>query len=131
MLQSDDDRWPMWNQEYDDSEAGTDDEGRAGEGPTENKKSESARKQAYTPNSSYNDAWRYASLGTELLAAVLIGTLLGWAASWLINRLTGYEATWVIAIGVLIGAAAGFLNLYRVAVELAQKEEQNKRDSSK
>ncbi|NIS61661.1 MAG: hypothetical protein GTO13_13455 [Proteobacteria bacterium] len=60
----------------------------------------------------------YGSLGIEMAAAVLIGTLMGyWADKWL-----GTEP-WILIIGFIFGAAAGFLNLYRfIVVEDGDKE---------
>ncbi len=84
------------------------------------------KKQETAPKSSSADLVRFLSLGTELLAGVLVGTLLGWA----FNRLTGYQGPWAMMVGVLIGAAAGFLNLYRAVTE-SEKEEQKHRGSSK
>ena len=50
----------------------------------------------------------YGSLGIEMAAAVLIGTLIGyWADKWLGTR------PWILIIGFVFGAAAGFRNLYR------------------
>ena len=50
----------------------------------------------------------YGSLGTEMAGSVLIGTLFGyWADKWLGTR------PWILIIGFVFGAAAGFLSLYR------------------
>jgi ATP synthase protein I len=50
----------------------------------------------------------YGSLGIEMAASVLIGTLIGyWADKWLGTR------PWILIIGFVFGAAAGFRNLYR------------------
>jgi F0F1-type ATP synthase assembly protein I len=40
-------------------------------------------------------------------------------------------ATISIILGVIVGATAGFLNVYNAIMELERKEEQRKRDSSK
>jgi ATP synthase protein I len=48
------------------------------------------------------------SLGTEMAAAVLIGTFMGyWVDKWL-----GTEP-WILIVGFIFGAAAGFRNLFR------------------
>ena len=56
----------------------------------------------------FEDLRVYGSLGTEMAACVLIGTLLGYLADrWLGTR------PWILLIGFIFGAAAGFRNLYR------------------
>jgi F0F1-type ATP synthase assembly protein I len=62
------------------------------------------------------------SIGTELLAAVLVGTFLGWA----VNRMLGNRYPWIIAIGVIVGAMAGMLNIYRLIVEEEEKDRQQR-----
>ncbi|HZD60401.1 MAG TPA: AtpZ/AtpI family protein [Anaerolineae bacterium] len=134
MLQSDNDRWPLWDQEFDETEG---EQAEAGENRAEAKRSTEHRttdkkisigegKRPQSVKSPSGDAWKYSTIGTELLAAVLIGTLIGWA----ISRYIG-GGPWAITAGVLIGAAAGLLNLYRIIVELEQKEEQERRGSSR
>lgn len=131
MLQSDNgDRWPLWDQEFETSDES--DEGKASEKkPTEHKVNDKKisttkekRSQAVKPSS--QNAWNYISLGTELVAGVFVGTLLGWGVSRFFSR----GAPLIIAIGVILGAAAGFLNLYRAFVEQVQKEEQKQSGSS-
>jgi ATP synthase protein I len=57
----------------------------------------------------FRDLRLYGSLGIEMAAAVLIGTLMGyWADKWLGTQ------PWVLIIGFIFGAAAGFRSLYRV-----------------
>jgi len=134
MLQSDDDRWPYWDQEFE-----GDDVEEQGDAATEQRdekhveyvadknKAIGKKKQENTPDSSSDDLMRFVSLGTELVAAVLIGTFLGWA----FNRITGYKGPWALVVGIVIGSIAGFLNMYRIITEEEQKEEQRKRGSSK
>ena len=137
MLQTDDkDRWPLWDTRYgaDEDVTGENEPGATaptGRKETDKKIAANERTKPTSSNYSLQDALRFASLGTELFAAVILGTLLGWALSWLVGKLTGHEPTWLIAVGVFLGAIAGFLNLYRVIVEEEKKEEQQKRGSSK
>mgnify|MGYP000153287371 CR=1 FL=1 len=142
MLQSNDDRWPLWDDKFDVEPDNTVEETKTANGEqVENKISSEhkisskitdkkilARKEKQEQNiaSARQELLRFASLGTELLASVLVGTLLG----WVVSRLFG-GAPWVLAIGVVIGAAAGFLNIYRAIIESEQEEEQQKRGSSK
>lgn len=50
----------------------------------------------------------YGSLGIEMAASVLIGTFIGyWIDKWL------GTSPWILIIGFVFGAAAGFRNLYR------------------
>lgn len=144
MLQSND-RWPHWDREFgvgdeesevDKADVSQDDAGkgkpvghRATRPITDNRKMITGHKpldDSTKPPAA--DMLKYASLGTELVAGVLVGVFLG----WLFNRITGYGGPWALAIGVLIGALAGFLNLYRALVEEEQrdKEERPKSGSS-
>jgi len=57
----------------------------------------------------FNDLRLYGSLGIEMAAAVLIGNLTGyWADKWLGTQ------PWILIIGFILGAAAGFRSLYRI-----------------
>lgn len=140
MLQSNDDRWPLWDHEYEDE--GISIENEAEEKPqrarpetrpsiekrlTDNRKETGKKKPNNTPKSSTADLARYVSLGTELLAGVLVGTLLAWA----FNSATGYDGPWAFIIGIFIGAAAGFLNLYRAVQGMEREEERKMNGSSK
>ena len=49
---------------------------------------------------------------SEFVAAVLVGTALGWG----IDRLAGTSPTFLIVF-LLLGAAAGFWNVYRIGTE--------------
>jgi ATP synthase protein I len=66
----------------------------------------------------FKDLRLYGSLGTEMAASVLIGTLLGYLADkWLGTR------PWILIIGFVFGAAAGFRSIYRfVARENGDRE---------
>jgi ATP synthase protein I len=56
----------------------------------------------------FEDLRLYGSLGTEMAASVLIGTLVGyWADKWLGTQ------PWLFIVGFILGAAAGFRSLYR------------------
>lgn len=141
MLQSNGDRWPLWDQEFekdDEVEEGRADEEKHIEHKVANKvtdkkiathevthKERQPRDTVPSGKFSRQDAMHLVNLGTELFASVLVGTLLGWAVSHYIGG-----GAFAIAVGVVIGAAAGFLNLYRVIVEEERKEEQKRRGSS-
>ncbi|HCG98638.1 MAG: hypothetical protein A2074_06675 [Candidatus Aquicultor primus] len=124
----------MWDTRH----ASDEDVERTGKGepvekkPTEHKESDkkittSTSTQSQNQTSLKQELFRFVNLGTELFAAVLVGTLIGWA----IGRLIPRYATASIILGVIVGAAAGFLNMYNAIMELERKEEQRKRDSSK
>ncbi|MDI6716477.1 MAG: AtpZ/AtpI family protein [Actinomycetota bacterium] len=131
------DSWPFWDDEFEaDPNSQVVDEAGESENPVAQKPSENnnltiKKKKVIAPKYSSRDTFRYASLGTEFLGAVLAGTFLGWAISWLIGRFTGHMPTWLIAVGVVLGAAAGFLNIFGFLKEEERKEEQEKRGSSK
>ena len=56
----------------------------------------------------FSDLRLYGSLRIEMAAAVLIGTFMGyWADKWLGTQ------PWILIIGFIFGAAAGFRNLFR------------------
>ena len=62
-------------------------------------------------------------LGTELTVAVMIGAVMGYA-------LDHYLATkpWFLAVGVVMGGAAGCLNVYRIANNVIKDDERNNDD---
>jgi len=49
-------------------------------------------------------------IGTELTVATLLGALMGYALDSLLN-----SRPWFLALGVILGGAAGCLNVYRAA----------------
>lgn len=60
-------------------------------------------------------------LGTELTVAVMIGAVMGYALDRYLNT-----KPWFLAIGVILGGAAGCLNVYRVAKEMTiNNDDQN------
>ena len=59
-------------------------------------------------------------LGTELTVATLIGALMGYG----IDNLLGTRP-WGLAAGVILGGAAGSLNVYRAAMLLVIEEDDN------
>jgi len=145
LLQSDDENdeghWPMWDQRHEVEEVEDEPQRVKSETkPTTEKRVSSVDKTLTdkrketgkgkldnTSKSSSADLARYISLGTELVAAVLVGTFLG----WVFNRLTGYNGPWALVIGIIIGSAAGFLNMYRAVQELEREEGQNTNGSSR
>ena len=65
-------------------------------------------------------------LGIEMLVATLIGTVMGFA----LDRLLGTKP-WFMVAGVLLGGAAGSLNVYRTAMRISfeeSKEQDEKND---
>ena len=57
-------------------------------------------------------------LGTELVAAVLVGTIIGFILdTWFDTK------PWLIIIFFFLGAAAGMLNVIRVANSMQKKED--------
>ena len=60
-------------------------------------------------------------LGTELTVTVMIGAVMGYALDRYLNT-----KPWFLAIGVIMGGAAGCLNVYRVAKEITiNNDDQN------
>ncbi len=52
-------------------------------------------------------------LGTELTVATLIGALLGYGTDQFFDT-----RPWGLAVGIILGGAAGCLNVYRAAMRL-------------
>ena len=57
-------------------------------------------------------------LGTELTIAIMIGAVMGYALDRYLNT-----TPWLLAIGVIMGGAAGCLNVYRAAKEITINNE--------
>jgi len=57
-------------------------------------------------------------IGLELVVATMVGTGLGWLG----DRYLG-TSPWLMLVGVVIGVAAGFLNVYR---DIRQAEDENR-----
>lgn len=64
-------------------------------------------------------------LGTELTVATLIGAILGYG----VDRFFGFRP-WGLAVGVILGGAAGSLNVYRAAMSLAVEDEKTENDNN-
>lgn len=64
-----------------------------------------------------------ARVGTEFVAATVVGAFLG----YLLDRLLG-TWPWILIAGLFLGLAAGMLNVFRLAqrTETAAKEEEQK-----
>ena len=62
-------------------------------------------------------------LGTELVAACMIGSLMGYAVDYYFD--TG---PWGILIGLIFGVTAGCLTVYRTAMKLQFDEDENNGD---
>jgi F0F1-type ATP synthase assembly protein I len=71
------------------------------------------------PDPFYQGLSYAARIGVELVSATLVGTGLGLIADRFLKTFP-----WFLVIGVLLGAAAGFLNIIRF-VNRRQKEEEN------
>jgi ATP synthase protein I len=67
-----------------------------------------------------------ARIGVELVAATLVGTGLGFAADRYFNT-----APWFLVGGVLLGAAAGFLNIFRFVTALQKEEAEETKEDQK
>jgi len=65
-------------------------------------------------------------LGTELTVATFIGAMLGYG----VDRFFGIRP-WGLAIGVVLGGAAGSLNVYRAAMLLTIEEDEDTEDDDK
>lgn len=59
-------------------------------------------------------------LGTELTVATLIGGLLGYSLDKFFD-----SRPWGLAIGVVLGGAAGCLNVYRAAMLMTIEDDDN------
>ena len=59
-------------------------------------------------------------LGTELTVAVMIGAVMGYALDRYLN-----SKPWCLAAGVILGGAAGCLNVYRVSKEITVENDKD------
>jgi len=59
-------------------------------------------------------------LGTELTVAVMIGAVMGYALDRYFN-----SKPWFLATGVILGGAAGCLNVYRVSKEITVENDKD------
>ena len=64
-------------------------------------------------------------LGTELTVATFIGAMLGYG----VDRIFGVRP-WGLAVGVILGGAAGSLNVYRAAMLLTIEDENTDNDNN-
>jgi ATP synthase protein I len=64
-------------------------------------------------------------LGTELTVATFIGAILGYG----VDRFFGVRP-WGLAVGVILGGAAGSLNVYRAAMSLTIEDENTEDDNN-
>lgn len=61
--------------------------------------------------------FHYGNIGIEMLVAVLLGTFGGYLLDrWLHTR------PWLMIVGFVLGAAAGFRNIFRLMVSEEKKE---------
>ena len=59
-------------------------------------------------------------LGTELTVAVMIGAVMGYALDRYFD-----SKPWLLAVGVILGGAAGSLNVYRVSKEITAQNDKD------
>ena len=64
-------------------------------------------------------------LGIELTVATFIGAMLGYG----VDQFFGIRP-WGLAIGVILGAAAGSLNVYRAAMLLTEEQNTDEDDNN-
>ena len=64
-------------------------------------------------------------LGTELTVATFIGAILGYG----VDRFFGVRP-WGLAVGIILGGAAGSLNVYRAAMSLTIEDENTEDDNN-
>lgn len=64
-----------------------------------------------TPDPFYTSLGQAVRIGTELLAALIVGGGFGWLADTYLFT----SGSWGVALGLLLGGAAGVLNAYRAA----------------
>jgi len=63
-------------------------------------------------------------LGTEMTVATGLGAVMGYGIDYYFGT-----SPWGIAIGVVMGGAAGMLNVYRAAQSMTEEIEKNDRES--
>ncbi|MCC6747656.1 MAG: AtpZ/AtpI family protein [Deltaproteobacteria bacterium] len=71
-------------------------------------------------------ALRYSAVGLEMGVAVLVG----YGAGWWLDKKFGTKP-YLSLVMLLVGIAAGFLALIRVAKEVGREEERSKQDGTK
>ena len=59
-------------------------------------------------------------LGTELTVAIMIGAVMGYALDRYFN-----SKPWFLAVGVILGGAAGCLNVYRGSKEITVEKDKD------
>jgi ATP synthase protein I len=63
-----------------------------------------------------------ARIGVELVVATLMGSALGFLADRFFRT-----TPWLMIVGLLLGASAGFLNIFRFVQALQKKEDQEQK----
>ena len=70
-------------------------------------------------NSALGQAFK---ISTELVAGVFVGGFIGWALdSWVMPKMGVHTAPFFLIVFLLLGIAAGFLNVFRAAREMGEK----------
>jgi ATP synthase protein I len=70
------------------------------------------------PKGTLGEWMRYASIGTEMMVSVLIGTFGGYGLDHLLHT-----KPWLMIVGFILGSAAGFRSLFRLLEQENKKKE--------
>ncbi len=70
------------------------------------------------PDKFMKEWFRYGGVGLEMLASVFVGALGGYGLDYLLNT-----RPWLMMAGFILGAAAGFRNLFRLIDQDKEKKD--------
>lgn len=65
---------------------------------------------------------RYSEIGFMIPAALFVGYAIGWCADYFLHT------HWLYLVGIVLGAAAGFVSMIRRALEASAEEEKQQKD---
>ncbi len=72
-----------------------------------------------------NPKWlRRAGLANSVGMVLVISTLIGGGIGWIIDKTFNTKPIWMLIIG-LLGVAAGFIEVYKIVVEIAKEEDRD------